>query len=52
MNTLLATKQDFRHQEALFTARLEALENRLVVKLGALMTVLVGAAAALVSIVR
>jgi len=31
-----------------FSARLESLENRLIIKLGALMTELIGAAAAIV----
>jgi len=48
MTTFLATKQDFRHFEERFSARLESLENRLIIKLGALMTELIGAAAAIV----
>jgi hypothetical protein len=50
MTTMLATKQDFRHFEELFSARLEALENRLIIKLGALITILFGLAAAVVSL--
>jgi hypothetical protein len=50
MTTLLATKQDFRHFEELFSARMESLESRLIIKLGALMTILFGSAAALVSL--
>jgi hypothetical protein len=57
----LATKQDLQHYEQLMTARFESLESRtalvfqnlesrLVVKLGALMTVLMGSAAAAVSL--
>lgn len=52
MTSLLATKQDFRHYEELFTARLEAVENRIVIKLSLVMAGLIGAASGLFALLR
>lgn len=61
MTSSLATKQDLQHFEQLITARFDALESRtslvlqnlesrLVMKLGALLTLLFGLAAAAVTL--
>jgi signal recognition particle GTPase len=55
MSSSLATKQDLQHLEQLMTARFETVENlesRVVMKLGALMTLLFGVAGAVVALLR
>ena len=52
MTSMLATKQDFRHYEELFTARLESLESRIVIKLSLVMAGMIGAASGLLALLR
>ncbi len=63
MASTLATKQDLQHLDQLMMTRLEALESRIalmmqnqesriVTKLGTLLTILLGAAAATVALLR
>jgi len=63
MSSNLATKQDLRHLEQLMETRFEAAdgrlllllqnqESRIVIKLGALMTILFGVASAVVALLR
>jgi hypothetical protein len=52
MTSMLATKQDFRHYEELFTARLEALESRIVIKLSLVMAGMIGATSGLFALLR
>lgn len=52
MTSMLATKQDFRHYEQLFTARLEALESRIVIKLSLVMAGMIGATSGLFALLR
>jgi hypothetical protein len=63
MTSTLATKQDLQHLDQLMTARFDALEtrvslkmehveSRIVIKLGALMTLLFGVSTALVTLLR
>lgn len=52
MTTLLATEQDFRHYEELFSPRMEALENRIVIKLSLVMAGMLGAGSALYVLVK
>ncbi|MEO6081286.1 MAG: hypothetical protein ABIQ86_16170 [Steroidobacteraceae bacterium] len=63
MASNLATKQDLQHLEQLMTTRFDALdsrvsltlqnqESRIVVKLGALMTILFGVAGVAIAILR
>jgi len=63
MSSNLATKQDLRHLEHLMETRFEAAdsrlllllqnqESRIVIKLGALMTILFGVASAVVAVLR
>ena len=52
MTTLLATTQDFRHFEELLSARLDAQENRIVIKLSLVMAGMLGAASALFALIR
>jgi len=63
MSSNLATKQDLRHLEQLMETRFESAdsrlllllqnhESRIVIKLGALMTILFGVASAIVALLR
>jgi hypothetical protein len=52
MTSNLATKQDLQHLESRVSLMMQNLESRILIKLGALMTILFGLASAVMALLR